>query len=126
MALTSIGVDICDIKRMHDIEKKHGSRFLQKIFTPQEIKYCEKKYDKYASYAARFAAKEALLKALGTGLRDGFLWKDIEVENDNLGKPFFKFYGQTANVISARRVHLSISHTDRDAIAFVVIERESF
>jgi holo-[acyl-carrier protein] synthase len=126
MAVTSIGVDVCDIKRMREIEQKHGSRFLQKIFTPQEIKYCEKKYDKHSSYAARFAAKEALLKALGTGLRDGFLWKDIEVENDQLGKPSFKFYGQTARVISTRNVLLSISHTDRDAIAFVLIEGDPF
>jgi holo-[acyl-carrier protein] synthase len=126
MVVTSIGVDICDIKRMHDIEQKHGSRFLQKIFTPHEIKYCEKKFDKHSSYAARFAAKEALLKAIGTGLRDGYLWKDIEVDNDDLGKPFFKFYGQTARIISTRNVHLSISHTDRDAIAFVLIEGDPF
>jgi holo-[acyl-carrier protein] synthase len=122
MAVTSIGVDICDINRLRGIEEKHRSRFLQKIFTPQEIKYCEKKYDRHSSYAARFAAKEAFLKALGTGLRDGFLWKDIEVENDDLGKPYFKFHGQTAGVISKHKVHLSISHTDRDAIAFVLIE----
>jgi holo-[acyl-carrier protein] synthase len=122
MAVTSIGVDICDIGRLREIEEKHQNRFLQKVFTPAEILYCEKKYDKHSSYAARFAAKEACLKALGTGLRDGFLWKDIEVENDDLGKPFFKFHGQTAKVISTRHVYLSISHTDRDAIAFVIIE----
>jgi holo-[acyl-carrier protein] synthase len=126
MSVTSIGVDICDIKRMRDIENKFKKRFLQKIFTPAEISYCEKKYDKHSSYAGRFAAKEAFLKALGTGLRDGFLWKDIEVENDDLGKPYFKFHGQTAKVISARTVHLSISHTDKDAVAFVLIEGDSF
>jgi holo-[acyl-carrier protein] synthase len=126
MSVASIGVDICDIKRIREIEQKHGSRFLKKIFTAQEIKYCDKKYDKYSSYAARFAAKEAFLKALGTGLRDGFLWKDIEVENNDLGKPFFKFYGKTAKVISTRNVHLTLSHTDRDAIAFVLIVGEPF
>ena len=126
MAVTSIGVDVCDIKRIGDLEEKQGTRFLQKVFTPQEIEYCEKKYTKHASYAARFAAKEALLKALGTGLRDGFLWKDIEVKNDELGKPFFEFHGQTADMIANRIVHLSISHTDRDAIAFVIIEGDPF
>jgi holo-[acyl-carrier protein] synthase len=126
MTVTSIGVDICDIQRIGNLEENQGMRFLQKVFTAQEIEYCAAKISKHASYAARFAAKEALLKALGTGLRDGFLWKDIEINNDELGKPFFKFYGKTAEVISDRHVHLSISHTDRDAIAFVVIEGEPF
>jgi len=126
MSVISIGVDICDIKRLREIEERHKERFLQKIFTPAEILYCEKKYDKHSSYAARFAAKEACLKALGTGLRDGYLWKDIEVNNNNLGKPYFKFHGQTAQVISTRKVSLSISHTDRDAIAFVIIEGDPF
>ena len=126
MPVISVGVDICDIKRMRKIEGKYKKRFLQKIFTPGEIDYCEKKYDKHPSYAARFAAKEALLKAVGTGLRNGFNWKDIEIDNDGLGKPFFKFYGHTAQLISKRNVHLSISHTDKDAIAFVVIEGDQF
>ena len=126
MPVTSVGVDICDIERIGNLEKNQGKRFLQKVFTPAEIDYCAKKVTKHASYAARFAAKEALLKAMGTGLRDGFLWKDIEVKNDKLGKPYFEFHGQTADFISNRIVHLSISHTDRDAIAFVIIEGEPF
>ena len=126
MPVTSIGVDICDIERLREIELRFNDRFLQKIFTPGEIIYCEKKHDKHSSYAARFAAKEAFLKAIGTGLRDGFQWKDIEVDNDDLGKPFFRFHGQTAQLISKRDVHLSISHTDKDAIAFVIIEGDPF
>lgn len=126
MDVTSIGVDICDIERIGNLEENQGARFLEKVFTSREIEYCAKKVTKHASYAARFAAKEALLKALGTGLRDGFLWKDIEVKNDDLGKPFFEFYGKTAEIISDRKVHLSISHTDRDAIAFVIIEGDPF
>ena len=126
MPVTSIGVDICDIKRLREIEEKFKTRFLQKIFTPGEIDYCEKKYNKHSSYAARFAAKEAFLKAIGTGLRDGFQWKDIEIENDDLGKPYFEFHGQTAEFISSHKVHLSISHTEKDAIAFVLIEGDSF
>ena len=100
MTVIAIGVDICDIKRLREIELRFKDRFLQKIFTPGEIVYCEEKHDKHSSYAARFAAKEAFLKAIGTGLRDGFQWKDIEVDNDDLGKPFFRFHGQTAQLIS--------------------------
>ena len=126
MSVTSIGVDICDIERMRKIDKKFKDRFLQRIFTQEEIDYCEKKFYKYSSYAARFAAKEAFLKAIGTGLRDGFQWKDIEVRNNDLGKPYFIFYGQTAEFISKHNVHLSLSHTDKDAIAFVIIEGDPF
>ena len=126
MPVISIGVDICAIKRMNEIEEKYKKRFLQKIFTPEEIDYCEQKYNKHSSYAARFAAKEALLKAIGTGLRKGYNWKDIEIDNDDLGKPFFKFYGQIEQFISQRHVHLSISHSENDAIAFVIIEGDPF
>ncbi len=126
MAVIAIGVDICEVKRIRTIGNKHKHRFLQKVFTDSEIAYCEKKVDKYFSLAARFAAKEALLKALGTGLRDGLQWKDIEIDNDNLGKPFFRFYRKTAAIISDRYVLLSLSHTNDNAIAFVIIEGDPF
>jgi len=126
MPVISVGVDICSIKRMREIEEKYKTRFLQKIFTPHEIDYCEKKLNKHPSYAARFAAKEALLKAIGTGLRNGLNWKDIEINNNDMGKPFFVFYGLTEEIISNRGVHVSISHTDKDAIAFVIIEGDPF
>jgi holo-[acyl-carrier protein] synthase len=124
MSIVAIGVDICDVSRIRSIEEKHGKRFLQKVFTDQETGYCEKKFYKHTSLAARFAAKEAFLKALGTGLRSGLQWKEIEVENDPLGKPYFKFHGQTANLISGRTVFLSLSHTNDNAIAFVIIQGE--
>lgn len=126
MSIVAIGVDICDVSRIRSIEEKHGKRFLQKVFTDQEAGYCEKKIEKHTSLAARFAAKEALLKALGTGLRSGLQWKEIEVENDHLGKPYFKFHGQTANLVSGRTVFLSLSHTNDNAIAFVIIQGEPF
>ena len=81
-----------------------------------------KKVSKHTSLAARFAAKEALLKALGTGLRNGLQWKEIEIENDQLGKPFFVFHGETQKILEGRTVLLSLSHTDENAIAFVIIE----
>jgi holo-[acyl-carrier protein] synthase len=126
MAIIAIGVDICEVERIRDIENQHKLRFLQKVFTNSEIAYCEKKVDKYFSLAARFAAKEALLKAIGTGLRDGLQWKDVEVENNTLGKPFFRFYGKIAQILTDRKVLLSLSHTNENAIAFVIIEGEPF
>lgn len=126
MAVISTGVDICDVSRIRNIEEKHNMRFLQKVFTPLEIDYCQKKVTRHTSLAARFAAKEALLKALGTGLRSGLQWKEIEIENDNLGKPHFNFYGQIARTIADRKVLLSLSHTDENAIAFVIIEGDPF
>ncbi len=126
MTVISIGVDICDVSRIRNIEEKHNMRFLQKVFTQTEIEYCLNKVRRHTSLAARFAAKEALLKALGTGLRSGLQWKEIEVYNDDLGKPHFKFYGQTAGLIAGRNVLLSLSHTDDNAIAFVTIEGDPF
>jgi holo-[acyl-carrier protein] synthase len=126
MAFVSIGVDICDVKRIKNLEEKHHLKFLEKVFTPTEIQYCFKKVTKHTSLAARFAAKEAFLKALGTGLRSGLQWKEIEVENDDLGKPHLKLYGETAAIIGGRNVHLSLSHTDENAIAFVIIEGAPF
>ncbi len=126
MAVISIGVDICDVNRIRNLEEKHHMRFLKKVFTTTEIEYCLGKVTKYTSFAARFAAKEAFLKALGTGLRTGLQWKEIEVENDDLGKPHLNLYGQTATNIGNRNVQLSLSHTDDNAIAFVIIEGDPF
>jgi holo-[acyl-carrier protein] synthase len=121
MNVHSIGVDLCEIGRIERILEQYGERFLTKIFTADEITYCAVKHYPAASFAARFAAKEAALKAFGTGLRGKFRWKDIEVNNDALGKPEFKFYGETARVVKERTVFLSLSHTGEYAIAFVVI-----
>jgi len=122
MSIIAIGVDLCDVQRLNKIINEHGERFLKKVYTTGEITYCAIKSDEGAAYAARFAAKEALLKAIGTGLRDGINWKDIEVVNDELGKPEFKLYGKTSSVIGNRRVMVSLSHTHEYAVAFVVIE----
>jgi holo-[acyl-carrier protein] synthase len=126
MNVASIGVDICEINRLQRIIIKHQNRFLAKVYTPTEIAYCNKKIDKFSSFAARFAAKEAVFKALGTGLRMGINWKDIEVNNDSLGRPYLKFYGKTNEMIADRKAFLSLSHTDQNAIAFVIIEGKPF
>ena len=125
MAICGIGVDICEIERFKKLIEKYDDRFLDKIFTEKEIEYCSEKINKGApSYSVRVAAKEALFKAIGTGLRDGLTWKDIEVENDDLGKPFFNFFGKTKRIIGDRKVIVSLSHSIDSSIAFVIIEGE--
>ena len=122
MNTISIGVDLCDIPRLSKLISEHGDRFLKKVFTAGEIAYCAHKVNGVLNFAARFAAKEALLKALGTGLRNEMNWKDVEVLNYELGKPYFKFYGQIAEYLGDRKVLISLAHTDDNALAFVVIE----
>jgi len=126
MNIVSIGVDISEIQRIKKLIEQHNDRFLSKIYTAAEIAYCNKKVDKYPSFAARFAAKEAVLKALGKGLRDGLNWKDIEVRNDAVGKPYLKLSGKSSDLIGNRKALLSLSHTKDNAIAFVVIQGEPF
>ena len=126
MPVIAIGTDICDVSRIRNLTEKHDNRFLEKVFTAREIAYCLNKITRHTSLAARFAAKEALLKALGTGLRNGLQWKDIEIDNDHQGKPFFRFYGQTEKILNGKKVFLTLSHTDHNAIAFVVIEGDPF
>lgn len=120
--MRAIGVDLCEVDRMAKIIDRNGDRFLKKVFTDRERDYCREKHNFAQCFAARFAAKEAMLKALGTGLRDGVKWKDIEIVNDKLGKPSFVFYDLCAEKTAGSNILLSLSHTDHTAIAFVVVE----
>jgi holo-[acyl-carrier protein] synthase len=122
MSVRAIGVDVCEVNRIARIIDEQGDRFLQKVFTEKEIEYCNKKHSKAECFAVRFAAKEAFLKALGTGLRDGLKWKDMEIDNDALGKPFFRLYDKCAEKTTGSQILLSMSHTESTAVAFVVIE----
>ncbi len=118
------GVDIIDIPRIKKMIDK-DNRFVDKVFTRTEIEYSESKYRREVHFAARFAAKEAFFKAMGTGWRDGMKWTDISVENDELGKPGITLEGITREKFTAmgcENIHLSISHTKEYAVAFVVIE----
>ncbi len=119
------GIDIVKIERIEKIINKWGESFTNRIFTSQERKYCKKKKNRYQSYAARFAAKEAFLKALGLGL-SGVSWKDIEVTNDYSGQPFLKPDGELKKIVSEKKIDkifLTISHTNEYAIAQVILER---
>jgi len=121
--MLGIGVDICEVHRFDRL--KENSAFLNKIFTDEEIAHCSKKKTSSQCFAARFAAKEAFAKAVGTGFRKGVHFKDIQIKNDNFGKPYLDISGETDNTlkkINAGKLHLSISHEKTSAIAFVLIE----
>ena len=99
MKIFGIGTDIVNIKRLEKTLKKNNANFKNRIFSKNEITYCEKKKKPSSYYAKRFAAKEALSKALGTGIRKGINFKDIEILNDNFGKPSINLKGSTANFL---------------------------
>jgi holo-[acyl-carrier protein] synthase len=123
--IAGIGVDIVEVQRIAAAVQRHGDRFLTRVFTPGEIAYCQgEEPHRSRRLAARFAAKEAVLKALGTGLRGG-RWTEIEVVSDSLGKPTIRLSGALAAVAAHRgisRWHLSLSHSQAYAVAQVVAE----
>jgi len=120
--IKGVGVDIIEVARVRDTVVQWGNRFLEKVFTEVEIQYCSAKANPYQHYAARFAAKEAVAKALALGWSGGFRWQDVEVVNDASGKPSVILYGHAKKQLGESRVFVSISHTTGMVIAFVVIE----
>lgn len=123
--IVGTGVDIAEVDRIARSIERFGRRFVERVYTPGEIRYCESKANAAERFAARFAAKEASMKAIGTGLRGGVTWRDFEVVREPGGRPSVAFHGKAQQVASAlgmRRVHLSISHTAQQAIAFVILE----
>jgi len=122
--IVAIGIDIIEIARIEEAFSTRGLRFRDRIFTAAEIDYCESRGAKFASYAARFAAKEAVMKALGTGWGDGVRWRDIEVVRGS-GAPTIVLSGRALELfreLGAKKVHLSLSHSREVAIAQVVLE----
>jgi len=119
-----IGTDIIEVERIQKVMERDIG-FRDKIFTPHEIEYCEKMRHKYQHYAGRFSAKEAFLKAIGTGWRYGIRFGDIEVTHDELGKPEINTYGKAKEWVeseSVSNIHVSLSHLKEMATAVVVIE----
>jgi holo-[acyl-carrier protein] synthase len=119
------GVDIVDISRFERFLREGNDALFQRLFTPGEIDYCAPKKLSAQHYALRFAAKEAFVKALGTGLRDGMAWREIEVVNDSSGKPELRLTGRAAELFREKglaRSFLSLSHDAHVAVAFVVLE----
>ncbi len=117
------GIDIIEISR---IEKVFGSHknFIRRVYTSDEMKYCQSKKNCYQHYAVRFASKEAVLKAFGTGLRDKMKWTDIETLNDELGKPYVNLYGRAKELAIEKNINeisVSLSHCKEYAIAHVLL-----
>ncbi|NOZ62462.1 MAG: holo-ACP synthase [Calditrichaeota bacterium] len=126
--IIGIGVDIVNVSRLKISIERFGDRFLKRVFTSKELEDCLGKANQFEKLAARFAAKEATVKAIGIGLRNGITWQDIEVRNDGMGKPEIHSYGkckQMLHVLSVSRVHVSLSHSDDSAIAMVVLEKKT-
>jgi holo-[acyl-carrier protein] synthase len=123
--IVGTGVDIAEVDRIRESIESFGDRFLNRVFTEGEIEYCERKASRFESYAARFAAKEAGMKALGTGWNHGVRWRDIEVVRPKGQRPTIQFHGQAAAVaekLGAKNVALSITHTREQALAHVILE----
>jgi len=121
--IRGIGTDIVDVARIERSIKK-DNRFKDLVFSPAEIAYCERSKN-FQSYAGKFAAKEAFMKALGTGWRGEMALHEIEVCNDDFGKPYLNILGKTKKWIKMDNkwmIHLSVSHTQSQAVAFVIIE----
>lgn len=123
--IVGIGLDISEIDRIEAAITRHGPAFLERIYTPQEARYCERHKNKFERYAARFAAKEAGMKALGTGWRFGVRWRDIEVANAPSGKPTLNLSGvarEFAERLGVKNISLSITHSGNLALAQVIFE----
>jgi holo-[acyl-carrier protein] synthase len=117
-----IGIDLVEVRRIRESFQKFGARFQQRVFTPDEITFCETLSDKYLSYAARFAAKEAFSKALGTGLRGAIGWTEIQVNDNERTRPTMTVFGAARRLLGDRRISVSLSHVRDYATAMVVIE----
>ncbi|PYX08195.1 MAG: holo-[acyl-carrier-protein] synthase [Acidobacteria bacterium] len=123
--IVGTGIDIAEVPRIAQAIARFGDKFLRRVFTDGEIRYCDAKANRIERYAARFAAKEAAMKALGTGWNFGVRWRDVEVCRQPGGRPTIIFHGTAAEFatkLGAAHIALSISHTAEQAIAQVILE----
>jgi holo-[acyl-carrier protein] synthase len=124
--IVGTGIDIAEVPRIREVIERHGERFLKRIFTEGEIQYCESKANRVERYAARFAAKEAGMKAIGTGWNHGVRWRDIEVARKPGGRPTLVLHGKAAEFaakLGATNIALSLTHTAEHAFAQVILEK---
>ena len=123
--IVGTGVDIAEVPRVAQALERFGDRFLRRIFTAGEIRYCDSKANRVERYAARFAAKEAAMKALGTGWNHGVRWRDCEVVRFPGGRPTIVFHGKAgefAAKLGVKNAALSLTHTSQQAFAQVILE----
>ena len=120
------GIDIIEVDRIKNSIQKYSDRFKKKIFTQKEIDYCHSQADPAKHFAARFTVKEAVLKCFGTGMTGGILWKDIEVDKQELGQPVLNLYGngkELFNQLKLKHIHISITHDKNYAVAHAIAEK---
>lgn len=123
--IVGLGVDIAEVARVKAAIERHGETFLRRLYTRKEREYCERFKNKFERYAGRFAAKEAAMKALGTGWSRGVRWVDVEVVREKGGRPTIKLAGEAGNVaqrMGVKNIALSITHTAEQAFAQVIFE----
>ena len=123
--IVGTGIDLCDVGRIRHAIERHGRRILDRVFTEREIAYADQRANRYERYAARFAAKEAAMKALGMGWSGGIGWRDLEVTNLASGRPTLALHGKAAEIaekLGVRNVSLSLTHTANQAMAVVILE----
>ena len=124
--IAGIGVDIVDIARVQALLDRYGERFLRRVYTEAETAYAMRGANKAERLAGRFAVKEAVMKALGTGKSQGILWRDVETVRGRFGKPEVRLHGQAVKWAKMRgsvAVHASITHDGGKAVAFVILEK---
>jgi holo-[acyl-carrier protein] synthase len=125
LMIVGSGIDIAEVPRIRRAMERFGDRFLQRVFTDAEIRYCDSKANRVERFAARFAAKEAAMKALGTGWNHGVRWRDCEVIRIPGGRPTMSFHGKAGEFaarLGVKNTALSLSHTPEHAIAQVILE----
>jgi holo-[acyl-carrier protein] synthase len=125
--IVGLGIDIAEVGRVKAAIERYGETFLRRVYTAREREYCERFKNKYERYAGRFAAKEAAMKALGTGWSRGVRWVDVEVVREKGGRPTIKLAGEAGHVadsLQVKNISLSITHTADQAFAQVVFENE--
>ena len=123
MEVVGIGTDIIECLRIAQMIEKHGELFLQRVYTEHEINYCSSRKAANQHYAGRWAAKEAVLKVLGTGWSEGIAWQDIEVRNEISGKPLIELHGGASEIAAGMGIfetQISISHCRSHATAFAI------
>ncbi len=123
--IEGLGNDIVEIKRIASAIERFGDRFLHKLFTEKEQEYCKRHEKSERNFAGRFAAKEAIAKAFGTGFGEKLNWLDIEILNEPSGKPVVHLSSALKKELGSSKIHLSISHSKEHAMAIAIIEKES-
>jgi len=123
--IVGMGIDVAEVKRIEAIIESQKERFLRRVYTLDEVAYCEQFKNRYERYAGRFAVKEAAMKALGTGWSRGVRWVDLEVVRQRSGRPTLSLKGEAkkiADALGVKNIAISITHTAEQAIAQVIFE----